>query len=517
MTLNPNSLANANAASAENVQFQPAATVLPRKILIVGTFDPAKVSVVPDEPVQIFSAGDAGDKFGFGFMIHRLAQKVFDGSRGIICFVIPQEEVGAQAAGSITFTVTTAQNGTVSLYIANDLVTFDVLAGQTDAAIAAAAIVAINADNDLPVTALIDGGDDTKVNITAKSEGLFWGNNISLAFNLRGEELPTGVSALIVAMATGSGTPDIATALDGLGTGDGANSLFITDAVHGYGQVAAVLDAIRTYIGAGNGKIGLWAELVHKPFTFLDGDVVPDVAGLTALLALGNGRKDDRSSGVLSVPDSKSHPSEIAALAVGEKARVNNNRAEESYSDIVLSGIHTGDIANRWTDQYNNRDAAVKAGISPSFVKNNAVVLQNLVTFYHPDSVPQDSNGYRSMRNISVVQNILQNIFVNFEQKKWKGITIVEDVQAVTDINDRLKARDTDAVKDDLVFLAEAFAGKAWLFNSQFTIDGLKKPGSVTIRGGATGFDNILEIILSGEGGILNTVVKFDTSLAILL
>jgi len=102
---------------------------------------------------------------------------------------------------------------------------------------------------------------------------------------------------------------------------------------------------------------------------------------------------------------------------------------------------------------------------------------------------------------------------LNFELEKWQGITIVSDVAKVTNVTSRLKARDTDAVIDDLVTLATAFAGNAWLFESDFTIENL----TVTIRAGGLGFDNVLPVILSGEGGIMDTVVEFDTSLAVLL
>ena len=38
----------------------------------------------------------------------------------------------------------------------------------------------------------------------------------------------------------------------------------------------------------------------------------------------------------------------------------------------------------------------------------------------------------------------------------------------------------------------------------------------VTLRAGLTGFDIIFPVILSGEGGIYNSLITFDTSIAIL-
>ena len=120
------------------------------------------------------------------------------------------------------------------------------------------------------------------------------------------------------------------------------------------------------------------------------------------------------------------------------------------------------------------------------------------------------------MRNISIIQNILYNFKQNFEGEKWKGISIVEDVTEVSEINSRQKARDIDAVIDDLVALADEFAGNAWLYTSSYTKAQLQAGDKVSLRDGLTGFDIIFPIILSGEGGIYNSLVTFDTSIAVL-
>ena len=202
---------------------------------------------------------------------------------------------------------------------------------------------------------------------------------------------------------------------------------------------------------------------------------------------------------------------------MGVMAATNNNRAAEHYVGKILPGVIPGAVADRWTSSYDSRDTAVKAGISPTVVKSDTVYMQNVVTFYHPDDVPVSSNLYRSMRNISIVQNILDAIYVNFAQEKWQGISIVADVTKVTNSIDANKARDVEAVIDDLVALATAFESRAWVYNAAFTISRLQAGGLVSIRSGGTGFDSTLPIIVSGEGAILDTVVEADTSLAVLL
>lgn len=565
--LSSNSLAAAVAAGVENAQFSPSAEVIQRKLAIIATYDPLKTAVVPNVHIQVLSPEDVGDRMGFGFMAHRLAVQAFQGSNGIPTWIIPQAETGAQATGKIVFSASSLLAGTVHMYIAGIYVPFTVLKDDGDADVADKAAAAILAMKELPITSAVGESsvssspsaspsasaspsvsvspssspssspsltasispsaspssspsappfDANALNITAKSKGP-WGNDISLAFNINGEESPSGFSAVVTDMSGGSGIPDIQNALDGLGIGDGANEIFITDMVHGYGQDTSTLDAIATYVGLGNTLIGLYGELVARPFRSLTGDVVAGTAGFTAIKAIGDGRKTDRANGVISVPDSKSHPSEIAALAIGNMARINNNRAEEHYVDVILQDIHPGDKgSDRWTSEYTNRDGAVKAGVSPTLVKDGVVVLQNVISFYHPDNVPITSNGYRSMRNISIIQNILASIKTTFEASKWQGISIVDSVEAVTNSNDRLLSRDIDDVRSDLVVLARAWEGNAWIFQAQFTIDRLKLAGAISVRSGTNGFNSIVPVIFSGEGLILNALVQFDTSIAIL-
>lgn len=520
MAMNATSLAAGVGVGVSNVQFQSEALNLPRKILVAATFDPAKTSVVALTVTQVLSPEDTGDRFGFGFMAHRLAEQAFTGGQGTPVYILPMAEAGgaAAAAGAIAFAGSSGvAAGTLSLYIAGLPVPVTVAAASSADALALATVAAITADKTLPVTAAVNGVTASTVDVTAKSKGP-WGNDISIEFNLGyGQALPSGVVAAVTDMADGAGIPTMSTALDALGTGDDGNEAWFTDVVHGFGQDTTTLDAISTYVGAGNDFIGLYEKTVARPFRCLTGDTAAGSAGLADLISLSVGRKFDRANGVIAVPGSASHPAEIAAQTIGHMARINNDRVAQHYLGIPLIGIHVGAKADRWTSDYDNRDTAVKSGISPTRILNGVVTLQNVVTFYRPDNVPVSSNGYRSMRNIAIVQNMLYNIRINFEQERWQGISIVADTTRVTTTLDRQKARDTDSVIGDLIALSRGFESKAWIFEAAFTITKLKQAGAVSIRPGGIGFNSILSVIFSGEGGILDTTVEFDTSLAVLL
>jgi phage tail sheath gpL-like len=517
MALDANSLAAAVGSSVDNVQFEPAANNVPRKILIIGTYLPAKTGVVAEVPVNVLSPEDAGDQFGFGSPVHRMAVQAFAGGQGIPVTIQPQAEDGAATAatGEVDFAGTTGVlAGTLHMYLGGVYTPVAVTDAMTIEELTDACVAAITAKKELAV----DGAKHAvtfELDLTSKSKGTF-GNFISIAFNLEaGQVLPTGVAAAITGMSGGATDPDITDALDGLGTGDDANEAFYTDVVHGYGMVAAVLNKILTYVGAGDTTTGLYAKTVSRPFRVLTGDTVAGSAGLTAAQAIADARKTDRANGVISVPDSESHPSEIAALAIGHMARINQDRAAQHYVDVLLEGIWPGDKgSDRWTSDYDNRDTAVKGGISPTRVKSGNVYLQNVVSYYRPDSVPVDSNGYREMANISKIQNMMHTQREMFEQDTWQGISIVSDVTKVSSAVDRTKVRDIDSVKDAMVALYRAWESKAWIAEADFSIDALKETGSVTVRSGGDGFNITTKAILSGVGNIIDAVIEFDTSFA---
>jgi phage tail sheath gpL-like len=517
---NQNTLAAFKASSVQNVAFAPLPEVLPRKILITGTYDPSK-TVTENTPQQVFSPDQVAVETGAGFMLHRLAVNAFLGNnKETEVFYQAQAEAGGAtaSAGDIDFTGGSGVlAGTFAFYVANIRVAINVTDAMTDANIAAALNTAINADPDLPITSAINVTPEI-LDFTAKSKGP-WGDRITLKTNLQvGDKTPTGVVFAITAMTGGAGVPDISTALDALGTDDLANEDHYTDHVHGYGQDTTTLNAISNYVGAGDQKVGLYAKLVARPFRSLTGDIAAGSGGLSALIALGDGRKLDRANGVVAAPGSASHPEEIAALAIGIMAKKNNNTAESAYIGEVLTGVDTGATADRWTNNLDSgRDLAVNAGISPTLVVNGVLTLQNVVSFYHPDEVSQNNNAYRSMRNISIIQNVLDADKKRFEQDDYKSFTIVADKTKVTNSASAGNVKDLDDVKGDLAALIEGFETRAWIFSSVFPLEQLSDdPNSVVIRGATNGFDNTIKLILSGEGGIVDTEAQVDISIAVL-
>ena len=518
--LGANSLAAAVGSSVQNVTFQFAPSVLRRKVLVIGTYNPAILTITDEVPVLVTSAADAGDKFGFGFMLHRLMLALERGTGGgIEVWCQPQSEAGGAvvADGEIDWATTAGVvAGTLSLYIAGERYAVTITTGMGIEDLSDAVVAAVNAVEGSPVIAA-KTAVTFETTFTAKSKGPE-GNTIDISLNLGvGEVTPTGVVAAITAMASGAGIPAMADALDGLGTGDDANEAHFTDMCHGYGQDTTTMDAVLAYVGATDGFVGLYSKTNGRPFRSVVADIATGSAGLAALLVIGNLRRTDRAQGIVAVPGSQSMPIDIAAQAIGHMARISNVRPEEMYVNVILTGVQPGAKADRWTSDFADRDIAVNGGVSPTQVKSGAVTLQNVISFSRPAGVPVDSNGYREMANIAKLQNILESQKQAFEQTKWQGVSIVDDAAKVTVTASKQKARDRNSVLDELVNLARAWEGNAWIAQAQFTIDKLKAdPSLVVIRAGGDGFTIIIPVVLSGMGNIIDVTTQFDISFAAL-
>lgn len=530
MPILASSKAAAVGAGVNNVPASATASVMARNLVVIGTNAAAKDGTVT-ENVPRLSGGpaDAGSIYGFGSMIHRLIVAAWAGHGGAIpTWVIPQHEAGgAVASTSNTFAVTgpATAAGVLAFYVAGIRYAVTVPSGMTATQAGDALVAAMTADPACPCTGINTIGT---IALTAKSKGP-WGDSIAVAVNiLPGDALPAGIACAVTILAAGAGVPTLATALNALGTGSNRNTLpngqGMTDLVHGYLDAATAptltvqeqtsLTAIGTYGGfaTSDPPDGCYDHLVAKPFRCLVGDVTTGAAVPAGLTSLATTNTVDRTTGVIAVPGSNTHPMEIAAQAMARMALVNAVRAEQMYVGQVLAGVDPGYAANtagtRWTNDYTQRDVAVKAGISPTLVVGGYVTMQNVMTFYAGNAA--STGGYAEMVSISKIQNMLNAETITFKSAKWQGYSIVVDTNLVTDPDSKAKARDVESVKDDCVALIKSFLAHAWIYESENAIKSI----AVAIRGDGTGFTPTFAVVLSGIGNIIDVTMSFDTTIA---
>ncbi len=161
-------------------------------------------------PVRVTSVADAATRFGAGSMLHNMAEAWFAQQLPTELWAVPivDGESDVAAAGSIVFSGTPTEAGTIAVYIAGRKVTISCATTSTATTLGTALRDAINNLTSLPVTATASTGT---VTVTAKNKGLA-GNGIDIRSNYYAEDAtPAGVTVTITGMASGTGVPDLAT------------------------------------------------------------------------------------------------------------------------------------------------------------------------------------------------------------------------------------------------------------------------------------------------------------------
>ena len=460
---------------------------LPQVIAVLATYDPAKTSVVPNEPVRVFSDVEAGDKFGFGFPAHLSAKQILRKAGIVPVFIFPVEEaVGASAAdGSVLFVGTSSTAGTLNFYIGGQLVRVTVPKTTIPADIATALAAAINAAINLPVTAVVNGVTAEQVDITSKYQGVI-ADDITIALNLselEKDNTPVGVSATITAMVDGAGTPEVTDALGKMGTD------WYTYVVNTFGTDTAVMDEIDTF-----NEDNRWDTIINKFFRAFYGSV-DDFSTITAIT---DGRKLDRTNGVIHSPGSYALPLELASLAVGQMARRNQNDPAQPYTGLELDGLIPAPAASQLT--YVQRDAAIKLGTGTTILEDGVIKLEDIAMHYHKTG--EEPPAYRWAVDIAKLAQWAFSVSLVFEGENWRGKILVDDGDVVININAR---RPLDATAE-IFKLADAASAAAIITKPQTTkentvsgIDG-SNPNRLNIR---------TLIVLSGATRIISLTSNF--------
>ena len=180
-----------------------------QKLLIIGQRT-SSGSVAEAVPTKVFSDKEAETYFGPGSMCHLMVRAAIKANPYLDLTVVALDDAGAGvvATGTITPTGPATSAGVLTLYIGNAKVQIAIADEDTAAEIGAALEAELDKHSDLPVSAavVVETG---VVTLTAKNKGLC-GNDIHVAV----EVTASGVTATVVAMASGATNPDIQDALD---------------------------------------------------------------------------------------------------------------------------------------------------------------------------------------------------------------------------------------------------------------------------------------------------------------
>ena len=166
-------------------------------------------------PVQVTSPAQAALYFGAGSMLADMIAAFLANNTSTELWAIAADDAGggAQAAGSFKMVGTATAAGTLAFYIGGKLYALAVASGDTPATMATNLAALITADTSAVVTAVVNGSDTAKVDVTYKHKGLV-GNYLDLRINYDpSDALPAGVTGVTVVQPSGGTTNPTLTSL----------------------------------------------------------------------------------------------------------------------------------------------------------------------------------------------------------------------------------------------------------------------------------------------------------------
>ena len=430
---------------------------LPQMIAVFGEANTANQSGLTTTKVEVTSAAQAGELFGYGSPIHSMMRILRpingDGVGGIPTVVFPQISDGTATARAWTVTGTANANATHTVYVNGRTnidfkqYSFDVAIGDTPTVIAGKISDAINSVLSSPCIAIHETGV-----VTAKTK---WNGATSAEFNIS-IGYGTNAAGLAYSQTTstdGSGTVDLAPSLAQFGDD------WYTMVLNPYGQ--AQLDVLEAFNGLPNdtNPTGRYSGLIFKPFCAYFGTTVSNQGDLSDL----TNRPAQVTNVACVAPNSLGFSWESAANVVALASVVYQNNPNLDVNNLAYPDMpipSNGDIGDM--KDYNNRDFLVKKGCSTVLLKNGAYVIQDLVTTYHPDGeVPLQ---YAYPRNLNIDWNVSDS-YRTLETLYLKDKTLVADGQIV-DVEGCIKPSEWKGIVYDLF---DGEAEKALINDPEFS------------------------------------------------
>jgi phage tail sheath gpL-like len=446
--------------------------ILSYRALLIGQ-KLAAGTAVANTRYLVTSADQVATLAGRGSILHGMAVKWFAINRQTEVWILPVADDGAgvAAVGDITFTGPATASGTVRLRLGGVAVNVAVTSGDTAAEIATAAVAAINAKTDIPVTAAVNGVDTTQVDITFRHKGEV-GNDFDIRYNYReGEELPAGVTATVTAMAGGATNPDCTAALAALGDNwhhvwahpwrDTDNLVALETELARRWDANVALRAVA--IGGCKGTLG-------------------------AMTTLGDARNSEHSC--LVAPESSdplAPPWEYAAATAARAALSGAIQPNQPLQTLEL-GLPIGKVP--WTRE--ERQVLLQHGIATTRVgPGDALQIDRVVTTYKTNAAGSPDSSYRDVTVMLTLLYLAYSWNARLAQKYPRalvaGDTIVpppgaqvmtpavgkaEAIGWFLEMQSRLLVQDVEQFKTDLVVQQNGPNRMEWLLPPKL-IEGL--------------------------------------------
>ena len=341
---------------------------------------------------RVTSVSNAAALFGRGSSLHRAAKRFFAQHPTGELYAIPLADDGGGTAASATITVTasSAEAGTIYLRIGDTLIEVDVAANAAQNDIAADIEAAIDAEEDLMVTASVN---TNAVTVTCRHKGTI-GNQIPITVNALGqaggETTPSGVTVTLSAglLASGATDPSAASWVTGMADDD-------------YDQVVPLLGN-TTVLAA------LKTEMARRwgPTVGLGGHVFAAVLDSQADLETFVAARNDQHLSILGLRESSPHtwltPAfEVAAAYAGVAALRLGNDPGAPLQFKPLVGVWGG-IPFTATE----RNQLAISGCGTLTSQAGQAVIESEVTTYTEDENGEPDAAWQYTQNPYLLQRL---------------------------------------------------------------------------------------------------------------
>ncbi|MCA8260812.1 phage tail sheath subtilisin-like domain-containing protein [Burkholderia multivorans] len=347
-------------------------------------------------PLLSAGTGDANNQFGANSVLALMTStyRQNDQFGELWCLPVADASGAVAATGTIAFTAGPTANGTISLYIADQLVSVPVTQGMTTAQIATAVAAAINLIPSMPVTA---AAATNTVTLTAANKGLV-GNDIDIRFNKQGaaggEVLPTGLTATITAMAGGATNPSLTTALGNL-----LDMPF--DFIACAFTDTASMDAIKEFLNDSTGRWS-WQQQVF-------GHAFYAYRGTWANLTTFGTARNNQHETVMGFNDSPTPAWQWAAAVAAVTAISVRADPGIPMQTVALTGVSAPPLQSRFN--LSQRNTLLYDGISTFTVANDGTIaIENLITTYQTNAFGQPDNSYLEIETMFLLAYVLRRL-----------------------------------------------------------------------------------------------------------
>jgi phage tail sheath gpL-like len=407
------------------------------KTLIFGQYL-SSVSPAPAMiPQRIQGAEDAAARYGRGSMLHEMvaAFREINTENDVWVLPIPDLAAGVQATGSVAFAGAATEARTMYVYIGGKQNAVGVAVGDTAATVATATAAAINANADLPVIATAAAGT---VTITARHKGMVYnGYDIRLAY-YDADAIPKGITAVITAMAGGSGNPAMLTALAALGE---TQYHYVLTPYTDTASIAPLTMELESRLGG---------------MRQIDGHAFAGLSGTFATLSTAGAALNSPCLSVIGANGAPNPPHIWAAKLASVASFYLDIDPARPIQNLTLTGL----LAPKSTFTRSEQNLLLRDGISTfNVAPDGSVVISRVVTTYQTNSAGATDPSYRNIETMATL-SILRRTARNWLNQKFQRHKLASDGTRVA--SGQAIATPT-VVKAEWIALGRAWEENGWV------------------------------------------------------